>query len=132
VAGTLYFTADDGTHGRELWRSDGTTSGTTLVRDVRFPGASPDGDDGSTPTSLTAVAGTLFLQADDGSGRRLWRSDGTSAGTLPLAGDNTEADEMVALSNTLYFTARPVDDDVTELWRAEVSGAGRIKVTHFE
>src|SRR6266576_2726596 len=38
VNGTLYFIADDGVHGRELWKSDGTPQGTTLVRDIN-PGA---------------------------------------------------------------------------------------------
>ena len=39
-ANTLYFTADDGMHGRELWRSDGTASGTALVADLN-PGPAP-------------------------------------------------------------------------------------------
>lgn len=35
VNGTLYFQADDGIHGRELWKSDGTAEGTVLVKDIR-------------------------------------------------------------------------------------------------
>ena len=39
VNGTLFFEANDGTNGRELWKSDGTSAGTVLVKDIN-PGSS--------------------------------------------------------------------------------------------
>ena len=67
VNGTLFFGANDGTNGFELWKSDGTAAGTVLVKDI-FPGAF-----GSVPQFLTAVNGTLFFAARDGTnGRELW------------------------------------------------------------
>ena len=50
AGGTLYFTADDGGSGVELWRSDGTGAGTRLVKDIN-PG---EGD--SSPDSLIAYS----------------------------------------------------------------------------
>src|SRR5215208_3127821 len=77
VNGTLFFTADDGVHGRELWASDGTEAGTRLVKDL-VPGSS-----GSFPEEMVAVGGTLFFSVfTPETGTELWKSDGTAAGTV--------------------------------------------------
>src|SRR5262249_46410769 len=60
VSGTLFFAADDGTTGLELWTSDGTAAGTVLVKDINL------GSVTSFPEELTNVNGTLFFQANDG------------------------------------------------------------------
>jgi ELWxxDGT repeat protein len=70
VGSTLYFVADDGVHGPELWKSDGTAGGTVLVRDIN-PGST-----GSSPESLTVVDGTLFFSAVGRKGRQLWKVTG--------------------------------------------------------
>ena len=115
VAGRLFFTADDGVHGTELWTTNGTAEGTVLVADIN-PGSS-----GSAPTALTAIDGVLLFSANDGvHGSELWRSDGTVGGTMMLEdiapGTYSSAPSGFTMSGSLvYFTA---DDGVagTELW----------------
>jgi len=68
IGNVVYFTADNGVHGREVWRSNGTAAGTVLVKDI-LPGGG-----GSNPFNLTNVNGVLYFTADNGvHGRELWR-----------------------------------------------------------
>ncbi|MFZ9353117.1 MAG: ELWxxDGT repeat protein, partial [Candidatus Limnocylindrus sp.] len=72
----LYFSATQDTTGSELWRTDGTEAGTTLVKDIA------NGTDGSGPSNYFEFGDYVYFQANDGtSGYELWRTDGTEAGT---------------------------------------------------
>ncbi|MBX3740179.1 MAG: hypothetical protein KF712_04265 [Akkermansiaceae bacterium] len=74
--GVCHFTADDGVHGTELWRSDGTAEGTRMVKDL-LPGQAS-----SKPQWLTVFKGEVWFAASDSTGnQRVWRTDGTDAGT---------------------------------------------------
>ena len=86
AGGTLYFSAYDDDHGSELWKSDGTESGTTLVRDI-YPGTSEyygsSYPNSSYPMYKEELNGMLYFVAyDEEHGRELWRSDGTESGTV--------------------------------------------------
>ena len=111
MGGTLFFTADDGTTGQELWKSDGTAAGTVLVKDIR-PGTSNYGYPfGSNVYDLTAVGGTLYFTANDGvHGQELWQSDGTEAGTVLVkdirpGGDGSSPDYLAFVNGALFFAA---------------------------
>jgi ELWxxDGT repeat protein len=56
----VVFDADNRQIGTVLWRSDGTTAGTTLIKDIN------GGPDTSDPNKLTVMGRTLFFSADDG------------------------------------------------------------------
>ncbi len=60
INGVLYFQANGEGYGAELWKSDGTSSGTVLVRDIQSVSL------GSSPSNLTNVNGTLYFVANDG------------------------------------------------------------------
>lgn len=80
VGERVFFTADDGVHGTELWVTDGTARGARMVRDIRR------GPLSSRPSALGSFEGQLYFGADDGvHGHELWRSDGTEAGTVLVA-----------------------------------------------
>jgi ELWxxDGT repeat protein len=105
VGDTLFFAADNGISGTELWRSDGTAAGTQLVRDIN-PGPAS-----SNPSDLVNVGGVLYFAADDGvRGRELWRSDGTANGTRlafdinPGRASSNPAD-LVGFNGRVYFAA---------------------------
>ena len=95
VNGILYFSAQNEENGRELWRSDGTPAGTYLVKDI-LAGAA-----GSTPKNLTAVNGSLYFTCNHYAkkseyyydkydlGYEIWKSDGTSAGTVKVKNIST-------------------------------------------
>src|SRR4029079_11163508 len=84
VNGTLYFFANDGTHGYELWKSDGSAAGTVLAKDINTSGSSLDVS--FSFEYVVAVGNTLYFRADDGTnGMEPWKSDGTAAGTTMVA-----------------------------------------------
>ncbi|QGJ69065.1 Hypothetical protein PBC10988_7310 [Planctomycetales bacterium 10988] len=77
VNGSLFFVANDGSRGYELWMNTGSSAGSQLVKDL-FPGPTT-----SLPEMLVNLNGTLFFTANDGSsGTEIWRSDGTLEGTI--------------------------------------------------
>lgn len=120
VNGILYFAADDGIAGEELWRSDGTLDGTRLVRDIQ-----PEGS--SAPRHLTPFNGGLLFTAEDAPGNReLWFMGAaeTAEMLLDINPDGGSAPiDIVVASGHAYFSA---DDGVhgTELWRTDGTPAG--------
>ena len=128
MEGFVLFLADDGAHGGELWRSDGSAAGTMLVKDIN-PGRASS----AFSSNVAAINGVGYFVADDGlHGDELWRSDGTAAGTRMVKdlnpGPNGSGPHFFfVVGSTLYFAAH---DDATgiELWRSDGSAAGTVQV----
>jgi ELWxxDGT repeat protein len=130
VGDTLFFTADDGVHGQELWRSDGTRAGTVMVEDIRR------GTYNSEISFPAAVRDTLFFAARDGTrGEELWRSDGTQAGTR-LVKDIVPDDRspgpsyMAEAGGALFFVAP--GDERYGLWTSDGTEAGTVLIEQFD
>src|SRR5262249_23208179 len=114
ASGTLYFYASDGVHGSELWKSDGSSAGTVMVKDISLFG-------NSAVHKLTNVSGAIFFVASDGvNGQELWTSDGSSAGTVMVkdirAGSASSFPiQLTNVNGTLFFV--PTDGtNGAELW----------------
>jgi ELWxxDGT repeat protein len=131
IGSTLIFAANDGDNGVELWKSDGTSSGTVMVKDINS-GSNYYGN--ALPThSLTAIGTTVFFAANDGdNGTELWKSDGTSSGTMLVkdirsGSDSSSPRNFFKVGSTLYFTA---DDGISgeELWKSDGSTEGTVLV----
>ncbi|HXU34319.1 MAG TPA: ELWxxDGT repeat protein [Thermoanaerobaculia bacterium] len=115
----VFFVANDGLSGRELWVTNGTSQGTRRVADL-VPGPG-----GSTPRNLVAAGDAVYFFAADGAGDGLYRSDGTPGGTVrvsDLAGVSRARDLLAAKNGRLFFVAS-TEDAGTELWTSQGTAA---------
>ena len=121
------FTTYDPALGRELWRTDGTVAGTTLLKDIN-PGPASARIDG-----IIALGNRALLAASDGAaGHELWITDGTTAGTVLLKDINpgpasSEPRDFTLAAGKVYFSA---DDGAAgrELWVTDGTPAGTTRV----
>src|SRR5215218_5011488 len=129
----IYFTANDGKHGLELWKSDGTAKGTKLVKDINPTSAREASDIGN----LVALRKRLYFSANDGKhGLELWKSDGTRSGTklvkdIKPGKAASTPDQLTAFKGRLLFSA---DDGVhgTEMWRSNGTKANTALLINLE
>jgi ELWxxDGT repeat protein len=101
----LYFSATDGVNGFELWSTDGTTLGTTMVKDINAGAA-----DGS-PDYLCVHNNFLYFMAKSASnGTELYVTDGTSLNTqlvkdIEAGASSSSPQNLVSYNGKLYFSA---------------------------
>lgn len=114
----VYYFATNGSSGFELWSSDGTAAGSSMVKDIN-PGPG-DANYQLTFTDMVVMGNELYFPAWDGKiGVELWKSDGTAAGTVlvkdihPITGSNPNY--FCVLGNSLLFSALHPDYG-RELW----------------
>jgi trimeric autotransporter adhesin len=111
----IFYAGWSGSHGRELWTTDGISA--SLVKDLTVGYAD------SSPTRFM-VSG-LFLYFTTNSNTKLWKSDGTEAGTILVKeffGGSVQSD-LVSLNGKIYFRAYDYSNG-SELWVSDGTNAG--------
>jgi ELWxxDGT repeat protein len=122
--GLVYMAARDATNGDELWRSDGTEAGTSLVANINA------GPADSSPRQLTRMPASnrLFFKADDGSVGVEPRVYDVANDMVSLLADITNGDTDVlrstAIDDTVFFQAPTGSATDVEPWYSDGTPTG--------
>lgn len=101
----LYFVVDINNQGRQLWKTDGSSLGTVLLKNI-FPGSN-----NANPNNLFVFNGLLYFAATNALGSELWKTDGTEINTNIVFDFNKEPNgssspnDFIVYQNELYFGA---------------------------
>ena len=126
IGDKLFFAADDGVHGFELWITDGTSEGTKMVKDINAGASS------SVPGEVVSLNGTVYFTAKDQSGTALWKTDGTPGGTVKIKNLNWIS-QMRVVNNRLIIIAETSNTTYGphDLWSSDGTAAGTVHLKSF-
>jgi len=110
----LYFSANDGIHGFELW-SCNSSNACSMVRDIRT------GESGSSPAQLTKFNSTLYFTASREFVSKLWSCDTNDIVVEIIIGTGISSpQQLFATSSALYLRAA-TSSTGHELWRCSMT-----------
>jgi len=138
LGANIFFPANDGVNGEELWVSDGTEIGTHLFVDL-YPGTDMSEPQypiigSSNPILVMIFKGQLFFTATTPTeGIELWKTNGTVQGTVLLKDINpgvaySYPGPFIQAQGKLYFAAESADYG-RELWCTDGTSSGTAMVS---
>ncbi len=127
IGDILYFVAEDDNYINGLWRSDGTTKGTYLIKEFSGNYAAAN------PSNLYVYNNTLYFSATDAIyGNELWKSNGTTEGTEILSDIHPSGSSLpsnfVICNGIMYFLATNSDGSQKDIWRTDGTKEGTYEV----
>jgi ELWxxDGT repeat protein len=102
MGNNLYLFANDGVNGLELWKTDGTTNGTVMVKNADSfpPNPRTYGSGGDKIIQTIQLNGSLlYFFSTALYGEEIWVSDGTSNGTTMIKDINQATESSINLYN---------------------------------
>jgi ELWxxDGT repeat protein len=125
---TLFFVANDGISGWELWRSDGSPAGTKMIKDA----TSGNNVNWGIFIELGLIGNTYYfiIDHDDDKQLELWKSDGTESTTVMVPDFPAFSSVRWVMSSDThhFFRAQNPVTEKYELWATEGTGANTIKL----
>lgn len=127
---SLFFPANaTGISNAYLYKSDGTDSGTVLVKNVLLRNSNVY----SGFTGFFVDTPVIYFSGSDGThSYELWRSDGTTAGTYMIKDIDTvggsEPRDFVKFGNDVFFLAKNNNNTEQQLWKTDGTAAGTVLV----
>jgi ELWxxDGT repeat protein len=121
----FFFSALDTVHGQEAWVSNGTPTGTHLLRDI-LPGTASSG------ASDFADAGSAVVFSADGGSKaaKVWRTDGTEAGTVPVPGsEHLYGYDFFSIGRKAVFTL--FGGTVFQVWATDGTARGTTRLANI-
>lgn len=128
ASNALYFTANDGTHGDELWKTDGTENGSGMIFDF-----SP-GSDGSNPYGLTVLNNELYFGANSSlfpAGNELFKYNGSkfSQPIETYPGPNSGNPSFLTVQNNTILFGAQRNSEVSHFWLTDGSQGNTIEIS---
>ncbi len=123
--GWVYFMASDGVLGYELWRTDGTTAGTSLFADIE------PGSGNSYPLSLSSSPLGLFFSTN---GSSLWATDGAAVARVDnLQRSSSSPGELLhdPIASRLFMAMSSAGFG-TEPWVSDGTEAGSFRLRDIQ